>query len=167
MCFCDSTQSTAPPGPIQHRCIHAATPILPPSANRGQECAGCAASAQSRTSEGGKYGDDNVVNTIVLTIRSLFQFGNDQSVRGAVLAELKPLLLRVRYPTSRLYEDFLMSLTAHRIENYNVTGGYGMINITATAYRESIAWLRRRAGDARDRIIFAMKNERTRARRNG
>ena len=119
---------------------------------------------------GGKYygdGDGNVVNATSSYCSLLFQLDNDRSIRDAVLAELKPLLLRVRCPTSRLYEDFLTSLTAYRVEDYDTAGGRGRINTTATAYRETVRWLRRRATDVRDTVLRHIKEERREAMRHG
>lgn len=112
-------------------------------------------------------GDDNVGNAISPYCSLLFQFNDDRSVRDAVLGELKPLLLRVRRPSRRLFEDFLVSLTDHRIEDYrnDEIGGYGRVNVTATAFKATVQMLRRRASDARDTVFRAIVDERTAALR--
>jgi len=96
----------------------------------------------------------------------LFQFDGDTSIQDAVLAEFKPLIIRVRSPSKNLYRAFLTALTSYGVENYNVEGGYGHLNITATGYKTAVSWLKRRATDLRGVTLHVIEKERSDALTN-
>jgi hypothetical protein len=102
-----------------------------------------------------------------LLFYSFFQLDGDADLRHIVLAEMKPLLVRVRHPSKRLLQEFLRSLTACDIEAYNSTGGRGHVNTTASACRSTVRWLQRRSSDIRSNTLAAIRVERIDAMLDG